>query len=304
MRARNANLTISDLSHPSGRHAYIRKDSSMTENIYANRIKFLADDQVMEVDFSEITFDVSKSVNEFYDEIDRRIEATGQKWFFLVKYLNCRIMTEAWIAFAYRGKKLNLAYSLGTARYAASEDTSEAILERSKEEQFDPNLFSTRGAALTHLRALRSEIRAADYQTAITKESEPPGKSVDERITFHSDLEIMEVDFSNCVFATSADVNAFYDTIGAKIAETNRDWYFMVNYENTEILPDAWYRWTVCSKRLNTAHSLGTVRFSAHEATKEAIENRARAHAADSNLVSSRDEALALIAETRKAAAS
>ncbi len=276
----------------------------MSDTSYADRITFHPDLQVMEVDFSDITFDVSKPVNEYYDEVDRQVEATKQNWFFLVNYRNCHIMSEAWIAFAHRGKNVNLAYSLGSARFAASDETSEAIIEKSEEEDFDPNLFPSREAALAHLQELRNRIPAADYQMTITKESEPPGKSIDERITFHPDLEIMEVDFSKCIFATSADVNAFYDIIGSKIAETNRDWYFMVNYEDTEILPDAWYRWTLCSKRLNAAHSLGTVRFNPHEATKEAIESRARVQVAAPNVVSSRDEALALIAEMRRAAAS
>ncbi len=275
----------------------------MTDEIFQDRITFHPDLQVMEVDFSDLTFDMSKPVNVFYDEIARQLEATGQKWFFLVNYRDCNIMPEAWIAFAHRGKAVNLAYSLGSARFAASSATTENILERSKKENFDPNLFPSRRVALAHLRDLKAEIPTADYQMTITKETEPPGPSIEERITFHSDLEIMEVDFSKYTFATSADVSAFYDAIGAKIAETKKDWYFLVNYEDTEILPDAWYRWALCSKQLNNAHSLGTVRFNPHEATRQEILKRARAEDMDSNLVASREDALARVAEMRQASA-
>ncbi|MGI9406187.1 MAG: hypothetical protein ACR2O4_07440 [Hyphomicrobiaceae bacterium] len=273
----------------------------MEEKNHADRISFHPDLQVMEVDFSDMTFDVSKPVNAFYDEVDRQLEATGQKWFFLVNYRNCTIMPEAWIAFAHRGKKVNLAYSLGSARFSASADTSEAIREKSEKEDFAPNLFSSRDAALAHLQEQREKIPTADYQMTITKESEPPGKSIDERVIFLPELEVMEVDFSDYTFATSADVNAFYDTIGSKIRETNRDWYFMVNYDGTEILPDAWYRWYLCSKRLNTAHSLGTVRFNPQTDTREQILTRARAEDDNPNLVTSREDALLRIEEMKQA---
>ena len=50
------------------------------------------------------------------------------------------------------------------------------------------------------------------------------------RIKFHHDLEIMEVDFSEFSFTGSSDVNAVYDAIEHLVAETGRKWYFMVNY--------------------------------------------------------------------------
>ncbi|HMB77198.1 MAG TPA: hypothetical protein VKN76_12415, partial [Kiloniellaceae bacterium] len=206
----------------------------------ADRIRFHADDQIMECDFSNMTFDVSKTVNDFYDDIEQRIEETGQKWFFLVNYYNCRIMSEAWIGFAHRGKKLNLAYSLGTARFAASTDTSEAILEDSRSQSFDPNLFPSRDDALAYLRAQRAKIPAAEYQATITKEPEEPGRPIAERVSFHYDLDVMEVDFSGVVFERSRDVDAFYDTIDQKLAETGRKWFFLVNYRDCVILPEAW----------------------------------------------------------------
>ena len=271
----------------------------MSEINYAERITFHPDLQVMEVDFSDVTFNVSKPVNAYYDELDSQIAATGQKWFFLVNYHNCTIMPEAWIAFAHRGKLLNLGYSLGSARFSASSDTSETILEKSQKENFDPNLFSSRQEALDYLQGLRNKIPTADYQMTITKETEPAGKPIDERIQFHSDMDVMEVDFSGYTFATSADVNAFYDAIGEKLEETNRKWYFMVNYDGTEILPDAWYRWYLCSKRLNAKYSLGTVRFNPQTSTREEILKRARTEDANPNLVVSRDEALHRIEELK-----
>ena len=114
--------------------------------------------------FSNVTFDVSSTVHKAYDAIDRKLDDTGKKWFFLVNYLNCKIMSEAWIAYAHRGKNTNLSYSLGSARYAASGDTSEEILESARLEKFDPNLFRTREDALAYLAQLRSEIPDNEFE--------------------------------------------------------------------------------------------------------------------------------------------
>ena len=274
----------------------------MSSTDFADRITFHPDKQTMEVDFSDLVFDRSRTVNAFYDEVERRLAEKGQKWFFLVNYLNCRIMNEAWIAFAHRGKKVNIAYSLGSVRYAASGDTSETIMEKSKEESFDPNLFPTREAAIAEVEKMRAQIPAAEYEKTITKTPDAPQKPLTDRIEFHDDQEIMEVDFSDYTFANSSDVNAFYDAIAEKIEKTNRSWYFMVNYNRTEILPDAWYRWSVRSKQLNAARSLGTVRFSTNELAKEQILKRSEADHSNPNLVGSREAALTRIDELREKA--
>jgi hypothetical protein len=266
-----------------------------------DRIRFHSDGQIMECDFTNMTFDVMKTVNDFYDEVERQIGETGQKWFFLVNYYNCRIMAEAWISFAHRGKKLNLAYSLGTARFAVSPDTSEAILEQSQSHQFDPNLFESRDAALAYLRELRAKVPDAEFQSTITKQPDPPGRPIAERVSFHCDLDIMEVDFSGVSFERSRDVDEFYGVIDEKLAETGKKWFFLVSYRDCVILPEAWYRWATWSKRLNSSYSLGTVRFSPQEETTEAIESRARDQDAAPNVVSTREEAFAKLAEMRKA---
>jgi len=266
-----------------------------------DKLTFHSDIQVMEVDFSDTTFDVPRFVHEVYDGIEARLAETGQKWFFLVNYRQCRIMSEAWITFAHRGKKVNLAYSLGSVRYAATGKTSEAIMESSREENFDPNLFDSRDEALLHLGELRREIPENEYEARLRPTLASDGKAPADRVTFHEDLQIMEADFSNHVFASSADVNALYDEITRQIEATGKKWYFLVNYEGTEILPEAWYTWALRGRRLNTAHSLGTVRFSPAEATRQDILRRARADEFDANLVASRKEALARIEALKNA---
>ena len=127
----------------------------MGDSRYQDRIVFHDDIQVMEVDFSDLTFDSSPMVDEAYDEIERQIEATGRDWYFLVNYRNCRIFELAWIRFAQRGKKLNLAHSLGSVRFAVQEELSETIEQSAKKENFDPNLFPSREAALQEIERMK-----------------------------------------------------------------------------------------------------------------------------------------------------
>jgi len=112
------------------------------------------------------------------------------------------------------------------------------------------------------------------------------------RITFHSDLEIMEVDFSELTFANSAVVNAVYDAIERLVAQTGRKWYFMVNYRDTKIEPDAWFQYALRGKEINVASSLGSVRFDPREPTRAEILKRSEKEEFNPNLVSTRDEAV------------
>jgi hypothetical protein len=130
----------------------------MNQSEFTDRIQFLEDERVMEVDFSELTFDSSAMVDSFYDEVDRRISESGHdKWYFLVNYRNCRIFELAWIRFAQRGKRVNLAASLGSVRYAVREDLGQSIESSAQRENFDPNLFKSREEALAEIRRMRSE---------------------------------------------------------------------------------------------------------------------------------------------------
>ncbi len=272
----------------------------MTDLSFADRIKFLKEDQVMDVDFSNLTFENSSPVNEFYDEVDRRIAETGEKWFFLVNYHELHIMLEASITFAHRGKKTNIAYSLGSARYAASPDMQETIKERSKVEKFDPNLHETRDEALNYLRTLRAKHTPEDFARLIVLDDAEPARSFDDRITFHADLGIMEADFSDLAFERSSDVNGFYDILEDKLAATGRRWYFLVNYRNCTIEPEAWVAFANRGKRANLAYSDGSVRFDTSRETEKSILEDSKREDFQPNLFSSRDAAVKRILEMQR----
>ncbi|MCP5368237.1 MAG: hypothetical protein H6907_16250 [Hyphomicrobiales bacterium] len=142
--------------------------------VFSERVLFHDDLQVMEVDFTNVIVSDTSEVNHFYDEIERRIEATGAKWFFLVNYKNCKILPDAWFAFAHRGKKLNLAHSLGTVRFATPDATGQEILEKSRQDDFDPNLFVSRDEALAAIARMRAELEAKGVRIGRPSETPAP----------------------------------------------------------------------------------------------------------------------------------
>lgn len=259
------------------------------------RIRFLDEDEVMECDFSDLHLETQQEVNTFYDHLEDRIHDTGfDKWFFLVNYSNSRIDPDAWIAFAQRGKSLNRAHSQGSVRFDVSETTRRQIERDAGTENFDPGLFATRKDALEKLRSLTSQRRARVVH-------DPNYTTADflRRITFHSDEDIMEVDFENFTFWHSGDVNDFYDHVEERVKATDQKWFFLVNLNNCRIMPEAWVQYARRGKALNAAASLGSVRFAAGSETEAEIRQRAQSQDFRPNIRNTREEALARLAELK-----
>ncbi|NHX28414.1 hypothetical protein HA397_31240, partial [Escherichia coli] len=152
-------------------------------------------------------FDSSAEVNRFYDRIEERVAETGEsKWFFLVNYSHMRIDSSAWFAFSRRGKELNLAFSQGSVRFDASDETRRQIERSAHTEAFDPNLFSDRDSALARIAELPSQrLRKLNHVPSFGRDD------IARRVTFHEEPVIMEADLSNLIFHHSTDVNTLYD---------------------------------------------------------------------------------------------
>jgi len=129
----------------------VDSDAADESNPYRARIHFLPDCDTVDVDFSDFIFRDSHTVNEFYDELDSLIEQTGHKWYITVNYRMCRIWPDAWVAFAHRGKKVTVSYSLGTVRYIEPDGDDDAGT------QADDDMFASREEALARI----AEIKAA-----------------------------------------------------------------------------------------------------------------------------------------------
>ena len=121
-----------------------------------------------------------------------------------------------------------------------------------------------------------------------------------ERIVFHDALQAMEVDLSGANLASAADADAFFDEINKQAAQTGRRWYFLINYGDCVIAPEAWDRYSARGKETNIAHSLGTVRVVPSTAMREAIREQAGREMFRANMFQSRDQAMLALGEMRK----
>ena len=125
-------------------------------------------------------------------------------------------------------------------------------------------------------------------------------RPVEERLTFHAARETLEVDLSGMAFHTAAAAEAFYDVVDARVGESGSRWYFLVNYEDCEISPEAWAAFAERGKRANISYGLGTVRFGVNVNVRESIRSHAQSEQFRANLFQSRDAAVLALADMRK----
>jgi len=134
----------------------------MSEKSISECVVFHDEIVTMEVDFTDLTLSDSSTVDAFYDEIDRRLAASGRRWYFLVNYKGCVITPEAWPRFAERGKNTNIIHGLGTVRVGASSSTRDAIRSHSERAMFRSNIYDSRDQAMLALGELRKRHREAE----------------------------------------------------------------------------------------------------------------------------------------------
>ena len=112
----------------------------------------------------------------------------------------------------------------------------------------------------------------------------------------------MQTDFSNFTFHHSRDVDDFYDHIEERIKQTDQKWYFLVNYNGCQILPQAWIQYARRGKALNIAASMGSVRYATGSETEQEIRGRAQSQEFRPNIRNTRTEAIARIDEMKATA--
>ncbi|WP_375280649.1 hypothetical protein [Pseudooctadecabacter sp.] len=116
--------------------------------------------------------------------------------------------------------------------------------------------------------------------------------ALDDRITVHEGAQIVEIDFEGLKFRSSADVNAFYDHVEARLQETGEpQWFFMVNTRDYRVDESAWFAFTRRGRDLNEGHTMKTVRYDADPDTVAQIARVKGTDRENPNLFGSRDAA-------------
>jgi len=146
-------------SLPSRRRRKIVHRPSYTLADFESRVIFLGEGEIMDIDLSGLRLRHGRDVDDLIGYLERRIEETGRRWYFLINYSDCRIEPAAWIQWARRGKELNLGGSLGTVRYGTGEQIDADIRLRAESQGFHPNICGNRTEALSRIGELRAEMR-------------------------------------------------------------------------------------------------------------------------------------------------
>jgi hypothetical protein len=239
-------------------------DTSETRfsNAIDQRIQFHRAEECMEVDFSSFHFDSIDTVHRFYDRIEAAIADSGETlWFFLVNYSRSHIAPKTWPTFALRGKRLNHAHSQGSVRFDATEETRAEIEARANSENFDANLFADRTAAIARIREMPS-------QRSVSASQPKPAMNLDAlqtRARFHTDMLILEIDFSHFTFHQMSDVDAVFEFIEDQIRSTGHRWFLLFDYTGSQVAPEACARFSFRCRRL--------LRGAAHKCVHIGVEN-------------------------------
>ncbi|MEM7043248.1 MAG: hypothetical protein AAF543_10610 [Pseudomonadota bacterium] len=122
---------------------------------YADRVDVLDQLNIIEIDFSDFAFNNSTIVNEFYDVIEWIVDHTERDWYFVVNFKDCSVWPEAWVAFAHRGKRINVTHALGTVRYAERDADEEGKQVDRRSDGRDSNQFSSREAAFARIEEMK-----------------------------------------------------------------------------------------------------------------------------------------------------
>ena len=263
-----------------------------------DRVVLHRDLDIIEVDFSDLRMACAEDADAIYDQMDRIISTSGQgKWFFLVNYRNCRIMPDAWLTHAARGKRLNVTHSLNTVRYDASPETSAQISRSADTANFDANLFDNRDDAIARVVELHRMLPETAFERA-TGLGGSPRFDAGTRIGFHPDTGIVDIDFSDISFATSRDVDMVCDAFEREFARQDREsWYFLINYRNCRIDLSAGIAFDERARQLSATRSVAAARYAASADLEEHIRILAKRLNRPANIFETRDEALACLLE-------
>lgn len=127
---------------------------------FLGRIQLDAASGIAEIDFSEMSFEHSRDVNDVFGWIEEVVRPTGRKWYFLYNYEGTRIQSPAWLQYSIRAEALRDRYSLGSVRFAAGSETETDIRLRAEARTTRPNIRNTRAEALVRIAEMKAEAAA------------------------------------------------------------------------------------------------------------------------------------------------
>lgn len=84
----------------------------------------------------------------------------------------------------------------------------------------------------------------------------------DDRVALLPDGDIAELDFAGLDFDSAEAVDEVFDRIERRIAETGQRWWFLVNYTDCHVFPEAWIAFAHRGKKVRVEWGYGTIRYA------------------------------------------
>ena len=106
------------------------------------------------------------------------------------------------------------------------------------------------------LRDLGAAVYGADRST--------PAADKATRLRLDPARELAELDFSSLDFDNSNTVNEIFDDILEQIIASGRRWWFLVDYTDCHVFPEAWIAFAHRGKEIRVKYGYGTIRFAAN----------------------------------------
>ena len=72
----------------------------------------------------------------------------------------------------------------------------------------------------------------------------------EERVALDAGDEIAELDFAGLTFDSAKTVDRIFDTIEEAVVASNRRWWFLVNYTDCHVFPEAWIAFAHRGKKI------------------------------------------------------
>lgn len=87
-------------------------------------------------------------------------------------------------------------------------------------------------------------------------------QDVSARIATDAETGILDLDLSDFTLDSADTVNSFFDEVDGAILRSGRKWYFLIDFRNCSVWPEAWVTYAHRTKKIRVNFTLGTVRYA------------------------------------------
>ena len=103
-----------------------------------------------------------------------------------------------------------------------------------------------------------AHLGAAVYSPGRDPAEAPAGGN---RLALDPANEIAELDFAGMTFDSAETVNRIFDAIEEAVVASDRRWWFLVDYTDCHVFPEAWIAFAHRGKKIRVEYGYGTIRY-------------------------------------------